>query len=944
MESQYQPQPQQKDFFTEEAEYQNKNKETGNGIARGLSWPRSFGYGDPYEHIEWDVRNAKIAKHTGEVVFEQKNVEVPSFWSQTATDIVASKYFRGRLDSPERERSARQMVDRVVNTISDWGWRDGYFATREDNENFRQDLKYILINQYGSFNSPVWFNVGVYEKPQCSACFILKVEDTMESILEWYETEGWIFKGGSGSGLDISSLRSSKEALSKGGYSSGPVSFMKGADGVANSIRSGGTTRRAAKMVVLKVDHPDIKSFIYSKKIIEDMSKMLVKAGVENSIEGNMFDPYTLLPYQNANNSVRVTDEFMHAVENDDDWELKAITSGEILETVKAREVMNWIADAAWHSADPGMQYHTTINNWHTCPNSGPITASNPCSEYMHIDNSACNLASINLIKFLNADGTFNVDGYKKVIDTFITAQEILVGNSSYPTKKIEKNAQDYRQLGLGYTNLGALLMNMGYAYDSEEGRAVGGAVTSILSGRAYLMSSKIAAIAGPFAGYEMNREPMLNVIKMHKDSAEDLGRDIHERSLLRDFELSGESVRAWHEALTYGEKYGYRNAQATVIAPTGTISFMMDADTTGIEPELALVKYKKLVGGGMIKLVNRHVPSALKKLGYSDDQIQEISDYVVEKDTIEGAPGLKSEHFPVFDCSFKAVNGHRSISHHGHLKMMAAAQPFVSGAISKTVNLPKDATVDDIKDCYIEAWKLGLKAVAVYRDGCKGVQPMSTSKDADLVEKVNGYTRIKLPDERPSITHKFSVGNHQGYLTVGFYPGTNKPGETFITMAKEGSTISGLFDTIATLTSMCLQSGIPLKTLVKKFRGLRFEPMGATTNNNLPFAKSFVDYVFTYLGMNFLNDKDRDEIFGPGHNSAGSSLPNMESNDEDDDSKNSLKIKTSKDNKIMVQLASINISEGDSDAPLCECGTLMVKAGSCYSCPNCFSTTGSCQ
>jgi len=586
--------PSQQDVFSKKEK--EEATETGNGraAAMGLHWPRLFGQGDPYEQIEWDVRDAKIAKHTGEIVFEQKNVEVPNFWSQTATDIVASKYFRGRLDSSDRERSARQMIDRVADTISKWGLNDNYFATRGDYENFKQDLKFLLINQYAAFNSPVWFNVGVHEKPQCSACFILSVDDTMESILKWYETEGWIFKYGSGSGIDLSKLRSSKEPLSKGGFSSGPVSFMKGADGVANSIRSGGTTRRAAKMVVLRVDHPDIKPFIYSKKIIEDMSKVLERGGIKNSIEGDLFDPYTILPYQNANNSVRVTDDFMRAVENDDQWDLKAPTTGKTLETVKAREVMDWIADATWHSADPGMQYDTTINDWHTCPNTGPITASNPCSEYMHIDNSACNLASINLLKFFK-EGSFDTEGYKKAIETMITAQEIIVGNSFYPTPKIEKNSHDYRQLGLGYANLGALLMSMGLPYDSDDGRAYCGALTSVLCGHAYLTSSKIAAIKGPFAGYAINSEPMLNVIKKHKSAAEALGRNIHDNVFIKDEVLSSEAVKVWQEALSYGEKFGYRNSQTTVLAPTGTISFLMDCDTTGIEPELALISYTPL-------------------------------------------------------------------------------------------------------------------------------------------------------------------------------------------------------------------------------------------------------------------------------------------------------------------------------------------------------------
>ncbi len=986
---------------------EKKNEAPGGG----LTWHRLFGHGDPYAEINWEIRTARIVKGGGEAVFEQKNVEVPDFWSQTATDIVASKYFRSRPDSPERESSARQIVDRVADTISKWGLDGGYFKTYQDYLNFRDDLKFLLINQYAAFNSPVWFNVGVQEHAQSSACFILSVEDTMKSILEWYHDEVVIFKHGSGAGLNISSLRSSKEPLSKGGFSSGPVSFMKGADGVANSIKSGGATRRAAKMVVMNADHPDIKDFIYCKKYIEDMTKALEASGVKASIEGDLFNPYTLLPYQNANNSVRVTDEFMAKLENDEDWELKAVVTGETLETVKAREVMNWIADAAWHSADPGMQFDTTINDWHTLTNTGPITASNPCSEFMSIDNSSCNLASINLLKFSQTDGSYDIESYKKAIDTIITAQEIIVSNASYPTERITRNTIDYRQLGLGYANIGALLMSMGFPYDSDEGRRITGALTSILCGEAYLTSAKIASILGPFAGYQKNREPMLRVIRKHASAAETLasnarlmippdgqitnGMEFDGNSLGNGYPAAGpdgavgagwqeglfrETVSVWHEALAWGERFGYRNSQATVIAPTGTIAFLMDCQTTGIEPELALVKYKKLVGGGLLKLVNNQVPTALRRLDYGEAQISEIGNYILEKETIEGAPHLKSEHLPVFDCSFKAANGVRSISYLGHIKMMGAVQPFVSGAISKTVNLPSDATADDIRDAFIQAWKHGLKAVAVYRDGSKSVQPLNTSKDEKFVERVNGYTRTKLPDERPSITHKFTIGNHEGYLTVGLYPETQKPGETFITIAKEGSAISGLLDTIATLISMSLQSGIPLKTLVNKFRDMKFEPSGITSNPDIPFAKSFIDYIFRYLGYKFLSETDKEEIFGkvnqfkeanqsnadialpsfsrprtevaPAFWHEGTKGPRQKAERPRADIDPGLWHEGTEGQKGLAGKAKFNfgsgtgnLGTGTTDAPLCEkCGFMMFKAGSCYTCPNCFATTGVCN
>ena len=920
----------------------------------GFHWKCLFGEIHPYDSIVWEKRTAKIVRGDGTVVFEQKDVEVPNFWTQTATDIVASKYFRGRLNSPDREVSARQMVDRIAKTIGAWGLKDGYFASPIDADNFVQDLTWLLINQYSAFNSPVWFNVGVYERPQCSACFILSLEDSMESILKWYQDEGWIFKFGSGSGQNVSKLRSSKEPLSKGGYSSGPVSFMKGADGVANSIRSGGTTRRAAKMVVMNVDHPDIKDFIYCKKNIEEMVKVLTLAGVKNSIAGELFDPYTLLPYQNANNSVRVTDDFMRAVENDEDWNLNAVTTGKTLETVKAREIMNWIADAAWASADPGMQYDTTINAWNTAANTGRINASNPCSEYMHLDNSACNLASLNLMKFLKEGAKFDVELFKKAIDVMILAQDILVDNSSYPTAEITANAKAFRELGLGYANLGALLMVLGLPYDSQLGRYFAGHITSLMSGEAYRMSALVADCKGPFDGYRVNMEPMLRVLEKHLNA----GEYLYNRSVLAgmgDTALETASRQVWHEALDLGRRYGVRNSQVSVIAPTGTIAFLMDCDTTGIEPELALVKYKKLVGGGVLKLVNNQVPMALRRLGYTNEQIEHISAHLLERETIEGAPHLKEKDLLVFDCSFKATNGQRSIDYMGHLNMMSEVQPFVSGAISKTINLPADATVEDVRDVFMQGWKLGLKAVALYRDGCKSIQPLNVKKDEEkseaakstaeaapivinkliedkkevIIEKINGYTRKKLPDERPSVTHKFSVGGYESYLTVGFYPDTMKPGETFLVTAKEGSTVSGLFGTIATLISLCLQSGVPLKSLVKKFKDVRFEPSGFTENPDIPTAKSIVDYMFRYLGMKYLSQEDREEIFGT--DKTDMVLASLVNSSE-----------SISGNTKVAEVGAVSVM--NADAPVCQCGTLMVRAGSCYSCPNCFATTGVCN
>ncbi|HXF03842.1 MAG TPA: vitamin B12-dependent ribonucleotide reductase, partial [Blastocatellia bacterium] len=721
---------------------------------------------DPFDEVLWERRTARIVGSDGKVVFEQQNVEFPSFWSQLATDIVAQKYFRGKLGTPEREYSVRQMIGRVANTITEWGIKDGYFASAEAADAFRAELTYLLLHQMASFNSPVWFNVGFEPRPQCSACFILSIEDDMDSILEWYRTEGKIFQGGSGAGINLSKLRSSKEYLSKGGRASGPVSFMRGADSIAGTIKSGGKTRRAAKMVVLNVDHPDILEFIWCKAKEERKAYALAEAGYDMSSLDS--DGWISIQYQNANNSVRVTDEFMHAVLEDKEWHLRAVTTGEILETHRARDILRQIAQAAWECGDPGMQFDTTTNDWHTCPNSGRINASNPCSEYVHLDDSACNLASLNLMKFLRPDGEFDVEAFRHAVSVMILGQEIIVGNSSYPTPKIAANAQAFRELGLGYANLGALLMSRGLPYDSEEGRAYAAAITALMTGQAYLTSAQIAERMGPFAGFAVNREPMLRIIRKHRESLVRINPELVPQELLEAAHY------VWDEALRLGEIYGYRNSQVTVIAPTGTISFAMDCDTTGIEPDIALVKYKKLVGGGLLKIVNQTVPRALRRLGYDEQQIKEIMAYVEDRGTIEGAPYLKEEHLPVFDCAFRPVNGHRSIHYMGHVKMMAAVQPFISGAISKTCNLPHDITVEEIEQLFIDAWRMGLKAIAVYRDGSKRTQPLSTgigekkseakttpetSAEAPKTEPAPGPreyvpVRRRLPDTRRAITH----------------------------------------------------------------------------------------------------------------------------------------------------------------------------------------------
>ncbi|MCS7230365.1 MAG: vitamin B12-dependent ribonucleotide reductase [Candidatus Kryptonium sp.] len=894
---------------------------------KGLKFNRFFTKPSvhPFDEIEWDKRDAVITNERGEVIFEQKGVEVPAKWSMLATNIVVSKYFHGQIGTPEREYSVKQLIDRVARTITNWGIKDGYFASDEDADIFYNELVYLLVNQYASFNSPVWFNVGIEEKPQASACFINSVQDTMESILELVKTEGMLFKYGSGTGTNFSTLRSSKEKLSGGGIASGPVSFMRGFDAFAGVIKSGGKTRRAAKMVILNVDHPDIIDFIKTKAEEEKKAHILIKAGYDPgfNVPGGAYDS---VQFQNANHSVRVTDEFMKAVLEDKEWHTRYVTTGEICDTYRARDIMRMIAEAAWICGDPGMQYDTTINNWHTCPNTGRINASNPCSEFMFLDDTACNLASLNLMKFRNDDGTFDIKAFRHAVDIMITAQEIIVDNASYPTKAIEKNSHDYRPLGLGYANLGALLMSLGLPYDSDPARAYAAVITAIMTGEAYRQSALIAKEMGAFRGFKLNREPMLGVIRKHMSYVDKI-----DKNLIPE-ELYDEAKKVWKEAYELGQKYGYRNSQVTVIAPTGTIGFMMDCDTTGIEPDIALVKYKKLVGGGFLKIVNNTVPLALKKLGYTDKQIKDIVDYIDKNDTIEGAPHLKPEHLPVFDCAFKPAKGQRFIHYMGHVKMMAAVQPFISGAISKTVNMPSDVTVDDIMQLYIDAWKMGIKAIAVYRDGSKGTQPLSTSiddkKTTEEEKKIEFKpVRRRLPDERKSITHKFSVAGHEGYITVGMYP-EGTPGEIFITMSKEGSTLSGLMDAFATAISLALQYGVPLKVLVDKFSHMRFEPSGFTNNPDIPIAKSIIDYIFRWLGKKFLTPDEQ-----PSNVDYYADILNGIYSTELDKTKLKSEV---------IEKYEKQIFESQSDAPPCpSCGTIMQRSGSCYVCPNCGSTSG---
>jgi ribonucleoside-diphosphate reductase alpha chain len=918
----------------------------------GISFPRHFtarleADKTPYDEIHWETRTASIGNDKGSVIFEQRDVEVPMEWSQTATNIVASKYFYGKLGAPERETSVAQLVQRVVDTITDWGKKDGYFKSHEDGENFRMELAHLMLTQKACFNSPVWFNVGVKEtrgygwiydeksdrvtklesgvlRPQCSACFIVSVKDSLESILDLAKTEGMLFKWGSGTGSNLSALREEDAVLSGGGRASGPLSFMKGFDAFAGVIKSGGKTRRAAKMVILNVDHSDVEKFIWCKAKEEKKAYTLVEAGYDSSLDG---EAYSSIFFQNANNSVRATDDFMEAVVSDGEWWTKAVATGQPVKRYKARDLMRQIAEATHQCGDPGMQFDTTVNRWHPCRNTARINASNPCSEYMFLDDSACNLSSLNLMKFVGPDGQFDVEAFRHAVDTMILAQEIIVDNASYPTQKIGENSHAFRPLGLGFANLGALLMSMGVPYDSDQGRDFAAAITAVMCGQAYLTSSRVAESVGTFAGYAVNEQPFLEVIRMHRDAVARVNKHHLPAALYQG------AQQCWDDAYESGRRNGYRNAQVTVIAPTGTIGFMMDCDTTGIEPDLALIKYKKLVGGGVIKIVNNTVPAALIKLGYTSQQVERIVSHIDATGTIEGAPDLKPEHLAVFDCSFRPQNGARSIHYMGHVRMMAAVQPFISGAISKTINMPEESTVEQIMDAYTESWKLGLKAVAIYRDNSKKVQPLSSGSGknekrasgaapsgvsgdaAPVVEKVvYRPVRRKLPDERKSITHKFSIGGHEGYITVGMYD-DGAPGEVFITMAKEGSTISGLMDSIATAVSFNLQYGVPLKFLVDKFAHVRFEPSGWTGNPQIPYAKSIMDYMFRWMGAKFL---------GPEYavTEAGETT-NLRPTEADP----------------QQQLPFATVA---ADAPLCaECGSIMTRNGSCYKCGNCGGTSG---
>jgi ribonucleoside-diphosphate reductase alpha chain len=927
-----------------------KSSRPATRIKTGISFPRYFTSRlepgrTPYDEVQWDTRTASIGNDKGDVIFEQRDVEAPVDWSQTATNIVASKYFHGKLGSPERETSVAQLVQRVVDTIAEWGKQDGYFKTAEDGENFRFDLAHLMLTQKACFNSPVWFNVGVKEargygwiydkdadriaklesgvvQPQCSACFIVSVKDSLESILDLAKTEGMLFKWGSGTGSNLSALREEDAVLSGGGRASGPLSFMKGFDAFAGVIKSGGKTRRAAKMVILNTDHPDIQQFIWCKAKEEKKAYTLVEAGYDASLDG---EAYSSIFFQNANNSVRATDDFMQAAQRDEDWWTKSVSTGQPVRRYKARDLLRQIAEATHQCGDPGMQFDTTVNRWHPCKNTARINASNPCSEYMFLDDSACNLSSLNLVKFVGPGGQFDVEAFRHAVDTLILAQEIIVDNASYPTQKIGENSHAFRPLGLGFANLGALLMSMGLPYDSDQGRDHAAAITAVMCGQAYLTSSRVAEAIGTFAGYAVNQQPFLEVIRMHRDAVDRINRNNVPTALYHG------AVECWDGAYESGRRHGYRNAQVTVLAPTGTIGFMMDCDTTGIEPDLALIKQKKLVGGGVIKIVNNTVPQALIKLGYTPGQVEQIVSHIDFTGTIEGAPHIKPEHLAVFDCSFRPQNGVRSIHYMGHVRMMAAVQPFISGAISKTINMPEESTVDDIVDAYTESWKLGLKAVAIYRDNSKKVQPLSSGSGSGKGDKKtaaaapSGATaqmekvvyrpiRRKLPDERRSITHKFSIGGHEGYITVGMYD-DGAPGEVFITIAKEGSTISGLMDAFATAISFNLQYGVPLKFLVDKFAHVRFEPSGWTGNQQIPYAKSITDYIFRWLGAKFLGPE-----FAAGEVGESTKLHPTEADPQQE-----------------LQFLPVT-----SDAQICsECGSIMTRNGSCYKCGNCGGTSG---
>jgi len=892
---------------------------------RGLEVPRFFTRAgeNPLDRVEWELRSARITNEQGEAVFEQTDVEVPRGWSQLATNVVVSKYFRGHIGTPERESSVRQLIERVVGRICEWGEVSGYFRSADDRQAFSDELGHLLVTQRMAFNSPVWFNLGVKDTPQqASACFINSVEDTMESIMDLAKTEAMLFKGGSGAGSNLSRIRSSRERLAGGGTASGPVSFMRGFDSFAGVVKSGGKTRRAAKMVILNADHPDIREFVHSKADEEKKAWALIDAGYDGgfNVPGGAYDSVF---YQNANHSVRVTDAFMHSALADGDWETRAVTTGEVVDRMRARDLLREMAEAAHVCGDPGIQYDTTINRWNPVKASGRIHSSNPCSEYMFLDDTACNLASLNLMRFVDEAGHFDVAAYRHAVALTILAQEILVDHAAYPTPRIERNSHLFRPLGLGYANLGALLMSQGLPYDSDEGRNLAAALTALMCGQAYRTSAEIAEAMGPFPRFRMNRKPFLEVIGMHKQAAE----AIPDAGVPAD--LLAAARESWAGALEAGSRHGYKNAQVTVLAPTGTIAFMMDCDTTGVEPDIALVKYKKLVGGGLLKIVNNTVPMALGRLGYDAERVRAIVAYVDERETIEGAPELQPEHLPVFDCAFRAANGTRSIEWMGHVRMMGAVQPFLSGAISKTVNLPADASVEDLEAAYVEGWRLGLKALAVYRDGSKRTQPLNAGKERELAhaELVARPVRRKLDDERQAMTHKFSIAGHEGYLTIGLYE-DQQPGEIFLRMAKEGSTVSGLMDTIATMTSIALQYGVPLKALVDKFSHTRFEPSGFTNNPSIPIAKSVMDYVFRYLGNRFLQGEP--EVVDEQDADANAGLPST--------GLRAVVAGGSGGAPIRGAYGIVN----QADAPSCQdCGAIMIRNGACYKCPNCGSTSG---
>jgi ribonucleoside-diphosphate reductase alpha chain len=913
---------------------------------KGIEFERYFTQKgvSPYDAIEWEKRHALIADENGETIFEQRDIEVPKSWSQMATNIVASKYFHGPLETGERESSARQLIGRVVDTMTKWGIDGDYFASPADAETFQDDLAFLLLNQYASFNSPVWFNCGIETKPQCSACFINSVDDTMESILTLAKTEGMLFKWGSGTGSNLSNIRSSQERLSGGGIASGPVSFMKGYDAFAGVIRSGGKTRRAAKMVILNVDHPDIVEFIECKLREEKKAWTLIDAGYDGSFNG---EAYGSVFYQNANHSVRVTDDFMNAAMKDKEWTTHAVTTGEPMGRYRARDVLRLVAESTHVCGDPGMQFDSTINRWHTSKNTDRINASNPCSEYMYLDDSACNLASLNLMKFTTEDGSFDVQAFRKAVRVVITAMEIIVGSASYPTPKIAANSIKFRPLGIGYANLGGLLMYQGLPYDSEEGRHTAAAITAVMTGEAYAQSAKIAANTGPFDGYAVNRRPMLDVMEMHRDATQRIDSSVVQPDLAK----AARSV--WDETLELGKKYGYRNGQASVLAPTGTIGLMMDCDTTGVEPDLALVKLKKLVGGGVMKIVNQTVPAALERLGYEPHEVEAITEYIHEHGHVEEAPYLRDEHLPVFDCAVQPTGGTRAIHYMGHVKMMSAVQPFLSGAISKTVNMPPEITIDEIMETYIEAWKMGLKAIAIYRDGSKRTQPLNThSKSAEAKatptpDAVPEPIQRKLPVERQAVTHKFNIAGHEGYITVGMYD-DGGPGEIFINMSKEGSAVSGLMDAFARAISYALQYGVPLEVLVDKFAHTRFEPSGFTGNEQIPYAKSVTDYIFRWLALKFLTPEKRAlaGLVEDGAEAQTSDVPSDATSQSDSPStgvsSESRAPGSSSSQQTSSQAGGSTQTVVFDDAPPCSvCGSIMVRNGSCYKCLNCGTTSG---